>query len=119
MLPPCLKLLLSPSRGSRHFYETLNQQNENLTLRTKWNGIFNIDIDKDDWENVYKVSFKTLALQKIIFKASMSSNSVLLLLYFCLVNFLGYSLLHLGDFVITCGSLSAGFLHSAVIKGCK
>ena len=60
ILPPYLKLLVSPNRGSRHFYEILNQQYDNIKLKTKWNTTLNIDIDTDDWQNVYKVCFKTL-----------------------------------------------------------
>ena len=60
ILPPYLKLLASPNRGSRHFSEILSQQNDNIKLKTKWNTTLNIDIDTDDWQNVYKVCFKTL-----------------------------------------------------------
>ena len=60
ILPPYLKLLLIPNRGSRHFYEILNQPYDNITMKTKWNAKLNIDINTDDWLNVYKVCFKTL-----------------------------------------------------------
>ena len=58
--PQYLKLLLRPNRGSNHFYEILNQQYDNLKVKTKCNVTLNIDIDTDDWQNVYKVCFKAL-----------------------------------------------------------
>ena len=61
---PCqpfyLKLLSTSNSRTRKFYSILNQQYNNLALKNKWNNILNIDLDENDWINIYKVCFRSL-----------------------------------------------------------
>ena len=58
--PSYLKLLSTSNSGTRKFYSILNQQYNNLALKNKWNNILNIDLDENDWINIYKVCFRSL-----------------------------------------------------------
>ena len=58
--PSYLKLLSTSNSGTRKFYSILNQQYNNLALKIKWNNILNIDLDENDWINIYKVCFRSL-----------------------------------------------------------
>ena len=57
-LPPYLKLLSNSKWAS--FYNILNKQYNNVTLKTKWDTILNINLAEKDWTNIYKVCFRSL-----------------------------------------------------------
>ena len=59
-LPPMLKILLSKNKGCRQFYNIMHKDVLNLTTRNKWCANLNIDLNENDWKDVYKICFKTL-----------------------------------------------------------
>ena len=65
-LPTNLKILLCQKKGSQQFYKLLNKEVQNDVLRNKWCTILNIYITENDWEQIYKICFKTLPINDII-----------------------------------------------------
>ena len=63
---PYLKMLTSHRKGSKFFYEILNSQFKNEKLRDKWNNILDTTINDSDWDKIYKICFKTIGRNDLI-----------------------------------------------------
>ena len=66
MLPPYLKIILSQVKGSKYFYEILNNQYKNLSLQNKWNNVLNTIIKDDEWNKIFRNCFKTIRRNDLI-----------------------------------------------------
>ena len=62
--PPYLNLLANSASAS--FYNILNKQYNNITLKTKWATILSIDLDEKDWVNIYRVCFRSIKRNDLI-----------------------------------------------------
>ena len=65
-IPAYLKLLSNTVSGSKTFYNIMNHQYSNFALQNKWNIILGTDLDENNWTNIYKVCFKTLKRNDLI-----------------------------------------------------
>ena len=66
VLPSYLKILLNHVKGLKYFYETLNDQYKNLSLRNKWNNVLNTTINYDEWNKIFRNCFKTICRNDLI-----------------------------------------------------
>ena len=60
IFPVYLKILYNPSKGSKQFYQILNIQYENNSLRKKWSLTLETDISKIQWQKIYRLCFKNI-----------------------------------------------------------
>ena len=57
---------MSQKKGCWQLYQQLNKQVENCVLRKKWCSILIIDINEKDWEQIYKICFKTMQINDLV-----------------------------------------------------
>ena len=63
---PAYLKTLTKSIGSKSFYEILNKQNDNQKLKEKWSKELKSAINNIDWKGIYKICFKTLKRNDLI-----------------------------------------------------
>ena len=65
-IPAHLKILLKSKTGCKDMYWEMNRQNLNMNYQQKWNLDLNIFIDNYSWKKIYKICFKSLNDNNII-----------------------------------------------------
>ena len=67
MQQTCTAIILkSTNESGKYFYETLNDQYKNLSLRNKWNNVLNTTINDDEWNKIFRNCFKTVCRNDLI-----------------------------------------------------
>ena len=59
-LPKQIASLFGHSQGSKHFYKLLNKTCADMSFKTAWNNELNINIDEDTWQKAFKICFKLI-----------------------------------------------------------
>ena len=65
-LPKPIASLFGHSQGSKHFYKLLNKACAKMSFKNAWNNDLNINIDEDTWQNVFKICFKLIQDNNLI-----------------------------------------------------
>ena len=66
IFPVYLKILMKKTNGSKYFYANSIKQYENSKLKAKWNGELDITLDSDDWKKIYRICFKLIKRNDLI-----------------------------------------------------
>ena len=59
-IPSHIKILFKSPKGSQDFYKLLNITDSELSVKTKWHNILNINIDNETWTDIFKNCFSTV-----------------------------------------------------------
>ena len=67
---PCLPIqiasLFGHNQGSKHFYKLLNKTCPEMSFKNAWNNELNINIDEDIWQKAFKICFKLIQDNNLI-----------------------------------------------------
>lgn len=76
LIPLLLRITIKNNKGSKDFYNIL-QQRHNVVIQHKWEAILNINKTTQEWEQIYKICFKTLPDNYLIYQQYKIINQIL------------------------------------------
>ena len=63
-LQPCIlnsiRIILSGGKGTKYFYENLNERHLTLIFKQKWHDDLKVDLKDDIWRQLFRICFKTI-----------------------------------------------------------